>query len=82
VGGETRTVVIRPDGTQVITVIGRDGQLLRRIRRDDRGRESSSSTTAIATRARSAASMSICRRRSFASPTIDTSSIPRMPGRI
>jgi len=31
--------VIRPDGTQVITVIGRDGQLLRRIRRDERGRE-------------------------------------------
>ena len=39
IGGETRTVVIRPDGTQVITVIGRDGQLLRRIRRDERGRE-------------------------------------------
>ena len=39
VGGETRTVVIRPDGSQIITVIGRDGQLLRRIRRDDRGRE-------------------------------------------
>jgi OOP family OmpA-OmpF porin len=39
VGGETRTVVVRPDGTQVITVVGRDGQLLRRIRRDDRGRE-------------------------------------------
>ena len=39
VGGETRTVVIRPDGTQIITVIGRDGQLLRRIRRDARGRE-------------------------------------------
>ncbi|WP_245309115.1 OmpA family protein [Bradyrhizobium retamae] len=39
VGGETRTVVIRPDGTQVITVMGRDGQLLRRIRRDERGRE-------------------------------------------
>jgi len=39
VGGETRTVVIRPDGTQVITVVGRDGQLLRRIRRDQRGRE-------------------------------------------
>ena len=39
VGGETRTVVIRPDGTQVITVVGRDGQLLRRIRRDERGRE-------------------------------------------
>jgi outer membrane protein OmpA-like peptidoglycan-associated protein len=39
VGGETRTIVIRPDGTQIITVIGRDGELLRRIRRDDRGRE-------------------------------------------
>jgi OOP family OmpA-OmpF porin len=39
VGNETRTVVIRPDGTQIITVTGRDGQLLRRIRRDDRGRE-------------------------------------------
>jgi OmpA-OmpF porin, OOP family len=39
VGGETRTVVVRPDGSQVITVTGRDGQLLRRIRRDDSGRE-------------------------------------------
>jgi OOP family OmpA-OmpF porin len=39
VGDETRTVVIRPDGTQVISVVGRDGQLLRRIRRDQRGRE-------------------------------------------
>ena len=39
IGGETRTIVIRPDGTQIITVNGRDGQLLRRIRRDDRGRE-------------------------------------------
>ncbi|MGQ0685184.1 OmpA family protein, partial [Bradyrhizobium sp.] len=39
IGGETRTVVIRPDGTQVITVVGSDGRLLRRIRRDDRGRE-------------------------------------------
>jgi len=39
VGGESRTVVIRPDGSQIITVIGRDGQLLRRIRRDPRGRE-------------------------------------------
>jgi outer membrane protein OmpA-like peptidoglycan-associated protein len=38
-GAETRTVVIRPDGTQIITVTDRDGQLLRRIRRDDRGRE-------------------------------------------
>jgi outer membrane protein OmpA-like peptidoglycan-associated protein len=39
VGGETRTVVVRPDGTQVITVVGRDGELLRRIRRDREGRE-------------------------------------------
>ena len=31
--------MIRPDGTQIITVNGRDGQLLRRIRRDQRGRE-------------------------------------------
>ena len=38
-GGETRTVVIRPDGSEVITVIGPDGQLLRRIRRDPMGRE-------------------------------------------
>jgi OmpA-OmpF porin, OOP family len=39
VGNESRTIVIRPDGTQIITVNGRDGQLLRRIRRDERGRE-------------------------------------------
>ena len=39
VGGETRTIVIRPDGSQIITVVGRDGQLLRRIRRDRDGRE-------------------------------------------
>src|SRR5205085_5772941 len=39
VGGETRTIVIRPDGTRIITVSGRDGQLLRRIRRDQQGRE-------------------------------------------
>src|SRR4051795_6371822 len=39
VGGETRTVVIRPDGSQIITVVGSDGRMLRRIRRDDRGRE-------------------------------------------
>ncbi|MBB5052090.1 outer membrane protein OmpA-like peptidoglycan-associated protein [Afipia massiliensis] len=38
-GNDTRTVVVRPDGTQIITVNDRDGRLLRRIRRDDRGRE-------------------------------------------
>jgi outer membrane protein OmpA-like peptidoglycan-associated protein len=39
VGADTRTVVIRPDGSQIITVVGRDGQLMRRIRRDRDGRE-------------------------------------------
>ena len=39
VGNETRTIVIRPDGSQIITVNDREGQLLRRIRRDQRGRE-------------------------------------------
>jgi len=39
VGAETRTIVVRPDGSQIITVNGRDGQLVRRIRRDPRGRE-------------------------------------------
>ncbi|HEX3115086.1 MAG TPA: OmpA family protein [Bradyrhizobium sp.] len=39
VGADTRTIVIRPDGSQIITVVGRDGQLLRRIRRDREGRE-------------------------------------------
>ena len=39
VGNENRTVVIRPDGSQIITVVGVDGQLLRRIRRDREGRE-------------------------------------------
>jgi outer membrane protein OmpA-like peptidoglycan-associated protein len=39
VGGETRAIVVRPDGSQIITSIGRDGQLLRRIRRDQQGRE-------------------------------------------
>jgi OmpA-OmpF porin, OOP family len=38
-GAETRTVVIRPDGDEIITVTGPDGQLLRRIRRDREGRE-------------------------------------------
>jgi OOP family OmpA-OmpF porin len=39
VGAETQTIVIRPDGSQIITVSGRDGELLRRIRRDPQGRE-------------------------------------------
>jgi outer membrane protein OmpA-like peptidoglycan-associated protein len=39
VGGDTRTIVIRPDSSQIITVVGGDGQLLRRIRRDREGRE-------------------------------------------
>jgi outer membrane protein OmpA-like peptidoglycan-associated protein len=39
VGGDTRTVVIRPDGSEIITTVGPDGQLLRRIRRDQQGRE-------------------------------------------
>jgi OmpA-OmpF porin, OOP family len=39
VGRDTRTIVIRPDGSEIITVTGPDGQLLRRIRRDQQGRE-------------------------------------------
>lgn len=39
VGGETRTIVVRPDGSEVITVVGADGSLRRRIRRDPGGRE-------------------------------------------
>src|SRR5579872_2782573 len=39
VGGEDRTIVFRPDGTQIITIAGADGHLLRRIRRDRDGRE-------------------------------------------
>ncbi len=39
VGGERRTVVIRPDGSEIITVAAPDGRLLRRIRRDPGGRE-------------------------------------------
>ncbi len=31
--------MVRPDGTQIITVNDRDGRMLRRIRRDQRGRE-------------------------------------------
>jgi OOP family OmpA-OmpF porin len=39
VGNESRTIIVRPDGTQIITVNDREGRLLRRIRRDDQGRE-------------------------------------------
>jgi outer membrane protein OmpA-like peptidoglycan-associated protein len=39
VGDESRTIVVRPDGSEIITVNGRDGQLMRRIRRDRDGRE-------------------------------------------
>jgi len=39
VGRETHTVVFRPDGSQIITILGPDGGLLRRIRRDREGRE-------------------------------------------
>ena len=38
-GNDTRTVVVRPDGSQIITINDRDGRMLRRIRRDQRGRE-------------------------------------------
>jgi outer membrane protein OmpA-like peptidoglycan-associated protein len=38
-GNERRTVVVRPDGTQIITIDDRDGRLLRRLRRDRNGRE-------------------------------------------
>ena len=70
VGNDTRTIVVRPDGTQIITVNDRDGRMLRRIRRDQRGREiiiidnSLAAATSRASRpARSAASSSLCRRR-------------------
>jgi len=38
-GDETRTIVIRPDGDEIITVTAPDGRLLRRIRRERGGRE-------------------------------------------
>jgi OOP family OmpA-OmpF porin len=38
-GDDTRTIVIRPDGAEIINITGRDGQLLRRIRRDREGHE-------------------------------------------
>ncbi len=38
-GNDTRTIVVRPDGSQIITESGPDGGLLRRLRRDREGRE-------------------------------------------
>lgn len=38
-GNDTRTIVVRPDGSQIITVNDRDGGLLRRTRRGRDGRE-------------------------------------------
>lgn len=38
-GGRTRTVIMRPDGSQIISITGPDGRLFRRIRRDMSGRE-------------------------------------------
>jgi outer membrane protein OmpA-like peptidoglycan-associated protein len=37
--GQTRTIVIYPDGTQIITVMGSRGEIVRRSRRDRGGRE-------------------------------------------
>lgn len=39
VGGDMRNIIVRPDGTQIISINDRDGRLLRRIRRDSRGQE-------------------------------------------
>jgi len=38
-GNEIRTVAIRPDGTQIVTITDDDGRLIRRSRRDPRGHE-------------------------------------------
>ena len=37
--GETETVVVRPNGVQIISVTDRDGDLIRRVRRDSGGHE-------------------------------------------
>lgn len=37
--GETTTIVVRPNGVQIISVTDRDGDLIRRVRRDSNGRE-------------------------------------------
>ncbi len=38
-GGETETVVVRPNGDQIITIADSEGRLVRRLRRDPSGRE-------------------------------------------
>ncbi len=38
-GNDTQTIVVRPDGSQIITVNDRDGGLLRRVRRGRDGRD-------------------------------------------
>jgi OmpA-OmpF porin, OOP family len=38
-GNETETIIVRPDGSQIITIVDADGHLLRRVRRDRSGRE-------------------------------------------
>jgi len=38
-GRDTTTIVVRPDGIRIVTVVDEDGHLLRRFRRDPDGRE-------------------------------------------
>jgi outer membrane protein OmpA-like peptidoglycan-associated protein len=38
-GGQLRTIIVRPDGTQIITVTDARGSIIRRVRRDRNGRE-------------------------------------------
>ncbi len=37
--GETTTIVVRPNGVQIISITDNDGDLIRRVRRDSNGRE-------------------------------------------
>lgn len=36
---DTISIIVRPDGAQIVTTTGRDGRLIRRVRRDRNGRE-------------------------------------------
>ncbi|WP_347337764.1 OmpA family protein [Undibacter mobilis] len=38
-GNDTISIIVRPDGTQIVTTTAGDGRLLRRVRRDRGGRE-------------------------------------------